>query len=107
MFVFLTDDFSKQIDHDAKKLLQILPAYDPGAGHVSPQCRRHADIFHRELSKFTLWALKSKFAILLELQSMYQVYRKVLSENVISSFQIRVCLQKWNQQIIITLGISH
>ncbi|XP_031833767.2 nose resistant to fluoxetine protein 6 isoform X1 [Nomia melanderi] len=52
------DDFSKQIDHDAKKLLQILPAYDPGAGRVSPQCKRHADIFHRELSKFTLWALK-------------------------------------------------
>ncbi|XP_053985527.1 nose resistant to fluoxetine protein 6-like [Hylaeus anthracinus] len=52
------DDFSEEIDREARRLLQILPAYNPGAGRVSPQCKRHADIFHRELAKFTLWALK-------------------------------------------------
>ncbi|XP_076290207.1 nose resistant to fluoxetine protein 6 isoform X2 [Lasioglossum baleicum] len=54
----LYDDFSGQIDREARRLLQILPAYDPGAGRVSPQCKRHADIFRQELTKFTLWALK-------------------------------------------------
>ncbi|XP_078033532.1 nose resistant to fluoxetine protein 6 [Augochlora pura] len=52
------DEFSGQIDREAKRLLQILPAYDPGAGRVSPQCKRHAEIFRKELSKFSLWALK-------------------------------------------------
>ncbi|XP_014475148.1 PREDICTED: nose resistant to fluoxetine protein 6 [Dinoponera quadriceps] len=50
--------FSEEIDFEARKLLQILPAYDPGAGRVSAECKRHSDIFHEELSKFTLWALK-------------------------------------------------
>jgi len=40
--------------------LQILPSYDPGAGGVSAECKRHANIFHEELAKFTLWALRSK-----------------------------------------------
>ncbi|CAK9807752.1 Nose resistant to fluoxetine protein 6 [Anthophora plagiata] len=52
------DEFSKEIDREARRLLQILPAYDPGVGRVSPECRRHAEIYHRELAKFTLWALK-------------------------------------------------
>ncbi|XP_020278398.1 nose resistant to fluoxetine protein 6-like [Pseudomyrmex gracilis] len=52
------DDFSEIIDHEARRLLQILPAYDPGAGNVSAECKRHSDIFHAELAKFTLWALK-------------------------------------------------
>ncbi|XP_015434936.1 PREDICTED: nose resistant to fluoxetine protein 6-like [Dufourea novaeangliae] len=54
----LYGDFSEKIDREARRLLQILPAYDPGAGPVSPQCKRHAEIFHQELAKFTLWALK-------------------------------------------------
>ncbi|XP_043475076.1 O-acyltransferase like protein-like [Leptopilina heterotoma] len=52
------DDFSVEIDQEARRLLQILPAFDPGAGHVSSECKRQSDIFHRELSKFSLWALK-------------------------------------------------
>ncbi|RLU26672.1 hypothetical protein DMN91_000469 [Ooceraea biroi] len=52
------EDFPEEIDLEARRLLQILPAYDPGAGHVSAECKRHSDIFHEELSKFTLWALK-------------------------------------------------
>lgn len=54
------EDFSGEIDLEARRLLQILPAYDPGAGHVSAECKRHSDIFHEELAKFTLWALRSK-----------------------------------------------
>ncbi|EFN89881.1 O-acyltransferase like protein [Harpegnathos saltator] len=50
--------FSEKIDFEARRLLQILPAYDPGAGRVSAECKRHSDIFHQELAKFTLWALK-------------------------------------------------
>ncbi|XP_026674907.1 nose resistant to fluoxetine protein 6 isoform X2 [Ceratina calcarata] len=52
------DEFSEEIDREARTLLQILPAYDPGVGRVSPECKRHSDIFHQELAKFTLWALK-------------------------------------------------
>ncbi|KAG7202798.1 hypothetical protein KM043_009961 [Ampulex compressa] len=52
------DEFPEKIDYEARSLLQIVPAYDPGAGHVSAKCKRHADIFHRELAKFSLWALK-------------------------------------------------
>ncbi|XP_043792229.1 nose resistant to fluoxetine protein 6-like [Apis laboriosa] len=52
------NDFSEEIDREAKRLLQILPAYNPGVGRVSPQCKKHSEIFHRELAKFTLWALK-------------------------------------------------
>ena len=57
------EDFPEEIDLEARRLLQILPAYDPGAGDVSAECKRHSDIFHEELSKFTLWALKSKSII--------------------------------------------
>ena len=52
------DDFPEEIDREARRLLQVLPAYDPGVGRVSLECKRHADIFHQELAKFTLWALK-------------------------------------------------
>ncbi|XP_076165792.1 nose resistant to fluoxetine protein 6 [Ptiloglossa arizonensis] len=52
------DDFAEEIDREARRLLQILPVYHPGVGRVSPQCKRHADIFYQELAKFTLWALK-------------------------------------------------
>ncbi|KAG5314333.1 NRF6 protein, partial [Acromyrmex insinuator] len=52
------EDFPEKIDFEARRLLQILPPYDPGAGGVSAECKRHADIFHEELAKFTLWALK-------------------------------------------------
>ncbi|XP_076750177.1 nose resistant to fluoxetine protein 6 isoform X2 [Xylocopa sonorina] len=52
------DEFSEDIDREARRLFQILPAYNPGVGRVSPQCKRHADIFQQELAKFTLWALK-------------------------------------------------
>ncbi|XP_012283860.1 nose resistant to fluoxetine protein 6 [Orussus abietinus] len=52
------DAFAEEIDRESRKLLEIIPAYDPGAGPVSSECKRHAAIFHRELSKFTLWALK-------------------------------------------------
>ncbi|TGZ56969.1 nose resistant to fluoxetine protein 6 [Temnothorax longispinosus] len=52
------EDFPERIDLEARRLLQILPSYDPGAGGVSATCKRHADIFHEELAKFTLWALK-------------------------------------------------
>ncbi|XP_043250987.1 nose resistant to fluoxetine protein 6-like [Colletes gigas] len=52
------DDFPEEIDREARRLLQILPAYYPGVGRVSPQCKSHADIFREELAKFTLWALK-------------------------------------------------
>lgn len=55
------DDFPEQIDREARRLLQVLPAFDPSVGRVSGECKRHADIFHRELAKFTLWALKSKY----------------------------------------------
>jgi hypothetical protein len=55
------DDFSEEIDLEARRLLQLFPAYDPGAGQVSAECKRHSDIFHEELAKFTLWALKSKW----------------------------------------------
>lgn len=60
IFPFFADDFSEEIDQEARRLLQILPAFDPGAGHVSSECKRQSDIFHRELSKFSLWALKSE-----------------------------------------------
>ncbi|XP_076666635.1 nose resistant to fluoxetine protein 6 isoform X1 [Andrena cerasifolii] len=52
------DVFPEEIDREARRLLQVLPAYDPGVGRVSLECKRHADIFHQELAKFTLWALK-------------------------------------------------
>ncbi|XP_011881618.1 PREDICTED: nose resistant to fluoxetine protein 6 [Vollenhovia emeryi] len=52
------EDFPERIDLEARRLLQILPPYDPGAGGVSAECKRHAEIFHEELAKFTLWALK-------------------------------------------------
>ncbi|OAD54557.1 Nose resistant to fluoxetine protein 6 [Eufriesea mexicana] len=52
------NDFSEEIDREARRLLQILTAFDPGVGRVSPECKRHADIFHQELAKFSLWALK-------------------------------------------------
>ncbi|XP_033205713.2 nose resistant to fluoxetine protein 6-like [Bombus vosnesenskii] len=52
------NDFPEQIDREARRLLQVLPAFDPSVGRVSGECKRHADIFHRELAKFTLWALK-------------------------------------------------
>ncbi|KAK1137721.1 hypothetical protein K0M31_002215 [Melipona bicolor] len=53
-----SDDYSEEIDREARRLLQVLPAFDPGVGRVSPECKRHTEIFHRELAKFTLWALK-------------------------------------------------
>ncbi|XP_033228277.1 O-acyltransferase like protein-like [Belonocnema kinseyi] len=52
------DDFTEEIDREARRFLQIVPAFDPGAGNVSPECKRDADIFQRELNKFTLWAFK-------------------------------------------------
>ncbi|CAL1674854.1 unnamed protein product [Lasius platythorax] len=52
------ENFPEEIDLEARRFLQILPAYDPGAGGVSAECKRHSDIFHEELAKFTLWALK-------------------------------------------------
>lgn len=52
------EDFPVEIDLEARRLLQILPAYDPGAGHVSAECKRHSNIFREELAKFTLWALR-------------------------------------------------
>ncbi|XP_025992851.1 O-acyltransferase like protein [Solenopsis invicta] len=52
------EDFPEKIDLEARRLLQILPPYDPGAGGVSAECKRHANIFHQELAKFTLWALR-------------------------------------------------
>lgn len=58
--MIFADDFAEEIDREARRLLQILPVYHPGVGRVSPQCKRHADIFYQELAKFTLWALKSK-----------------------------------------------
>lgn len=63
--ICFSDDFSEEIDREAKRLLQILPAYNPGVGRVSPQCKRHSEIFYRELAKFTLWALKSKYKLLI------------------------------------------
>jgi len=59
--LYFPDDFSEEIDLEAHKLLQILPAYDPGEGQISAECKRHSDIFQEELAKFTLWALKSKW----------------------------------------------
>lgn len=59
------EEYPEKIDVEARRLLQILPPYDPGAGGVSAECKRHADIFHKELAKFTLWALKSKSTITL------------------------------------------
>jgi len=59
--LYFPDNFSEEIDLEAHKLLQILPAYDPGAGQISAECKRHSDIFQKELAKFTLWALKSKW----------------------------------------------
>ncbi|XP_076389928.1 nose resistant to fluoxetine protein 6 isoform X2 [Megachile rotundata] len=56
--VFLKYEFSEEIDREARRLLQILPAYYPGVGRVSQECKRDAGIFYRELAKFTLWALK-------------------------------------------------
>ncbi|XP_043525105.1 nose resistant to fluoxetine protein 6-like [Frieseomelitta varia] len=55
---FYYDDYSEEIDREARRLLQVLPAFDSGVGRVSPECKRHTEIFHRELAKFTLWALK-------------------------------------------------
>ncbi|KAF7391343.1 hypothetical protein HZH66_009823 [Vespula vulgaris] len=52
------DTFTEEIDLEASRLLKIVPAYDPGAGTVSTECKRDAEKFHRELNKFTLWALK-------------------------------------------------
>ncbi|XP_035739061.1 nose resistant to fluoxetine protein 6-like isoform X2 [Vespa mandarinia] len=52
------DTFTEEIDLEASRLLKIVPAYDPGAGSVSTECKRDAEKFHRELNKFTLWALK-------------------------------------------------
>ncbi|KAI4472344.1 hypothetical protein M0802_016918 [Mischocyttarus mexicanus] len=49
--------FKEEIDLEASRLFKLVPEYDPGAGSVSVQCKRDADIFHRELNKFTLWAL--------------------------------------------------
>ncbi|XP_029053165.1 O-acyltransferase like protein-like [Osmia bicornis bicornis] len=51
-------NFAEEIDREARRLLQILPAYYPGVGRVSPECKRDAAIFYQELTKFTLWALK-------------------------------------------------
>ncbi|XP_058797973.1 nose resistant to fluoxetine protein 6-like [Phymastichus coffea] len=50
--------YTEEIDHEARKLLQIVPTFDPAAGPVSAECRRQSDIFRRELNKFSLWALK-------------------------------------------------
>ena len=58
-FLF-SEDFKEEIDREARKFLQIVPAFDPGAGYVSPECKRDSDIFQKELNKFTLWALKSE-----------------------------------------------
>ncbi|XP_043498479.1 nose resistant to fluoxetine protein 6-like [Polistes fuscatus] len=51
------DTFKEEIDLEASRLFKLVPAYDPGAGSVSVECKRDAEIFRRELAKFTLWAL--------------------------------------------------
>ncbi|XP_012055335.1 PREDICTED: uncharacterized protein LOC105618403 [Atta cephalotes] len=69
------EDFPEKIDFEARRLLQILPPYDPGAGGVSAECKRHADIFHEELAKFTLWALKTIYDIKIRMSPGHRVPR--------------------------------
>ncbi|XP_001603690.2 O-acyltransferase like protein [Nasonia vitripennis] len=52
------DVYREDIDQEARKFLQIVPPFEPSAGEVSPECKKHADLYKRELNKFTLWALK-------------------------------------------------
>ncbi|XP_011502852.1 PREDICTED: nose resistant to fluoxetine protein 6-like [Ceratosolen solmsi marchali] len=52
------DVYGEKIDLQARKFLQIVPTFDPGAGQVSQKCRRQAALFYEELKKFSLWALK-------------------------------------------------
>ncbi|XP_014232927.1 O-acyltransferase like protein-like [Trichogramma pretiosum] len=52
------DFYEEQIDLEAKRFLDLVPAFEPGVGPVSPQCKRQSDVYRRELNKFTLWALK-------------------------------------------------
>ncbi|XP_012252676.2 nose resistant to fluoxetine protein 6-like isoform X2 [Athalia rosae] len=50
--------FTEEIDRESRHLLDFVPAYQPGTGPVSAECRRESEIFKQELQKFSLWALK-------------------------------------------------
>ncbi|XP_046734694.1 O-acyltransferase like protein-like isoform X1 [Diprion similis] len=52
------ENFAEEIDRESRNLLELIPAYLPGTGSVSAECRRDSNIFKRELNKFSLWALK-------------------------------------------------
>ncbi|XP_011304464.1 nose resistant to fluoxetine protein 6 isoform X2 [Fopius arisanus] len=53
-----TDKYKYQVDNEVDQLFSIAPVFDPAAGVVSPECRKHSEIYNRELRKMSLWALK-------------------------------------------------
>lgn len=76
-------------------MLKIVPAYDPGAGGVSKECKRDAEIFHRELNKFTLWALKSKQALLFILRTtphktLHVIFLKKKKKKTFEKFGVKL-----------------
>ncbi|XP_066603638.1 nose resistant to fluoxetine protein 6 [Prorops nasuta] len=52
------DEFNGKIDLEASKLLKLVPPFDPASGPVNLQCKRHSEVYMRELEKFSMWALR-------------------------------------------------
>lgn len=55
-----TEKFNNFVNQESDQFFNTVPIFNPAAGKVSKTCRKQSNIYHRELKKMTLWALKSK-----------------------------------------------